>query len=167
MPLLLGTLIVIVTSESARNVLFPSAPRALVEASTGGLQKPKAGQLGTTNTLTGAPEKEEGEAVEEEAANFVDNVRHLVMRAVGMHDKQQQEGDPLEGKVPKPVRNAVKAIKAEGSAPGHATENKDQTQKPMEQILWSGGKPDNLAPIISAAPHVVGEIVDNWERFAK
>jgi hypothetical protein len=160
-------LIVIIASERARNVLFPQAPRALVNISTGGIQKPQAGQLGTFNTLTGAPEKQEGEAVEEEAANFVDNLRHVVMRAVGMHEKQERDGDPLEGKVPKPVRKAVKAIKAEGSAPGHATEDTDQTQKPMEELLWSKAKPENLAPVITTAPHVVGEIVDNWERFAK
>ena len=166
-PLVLGTLIIIVASERARNVLFPPVPRALVNIKTGGVQKPQAGQLGTSDTLTGAPEKQEGEAAEEEAANFVDNVRHVVMRAVGMHEKQDRDGDPLEGKVPKPVRKAVKAVKADGSAPGHATKDTDQTQKPMEEIIWSAAKPENLEPILKTAPHVVGEIVDNWERFAK
>lgn len=167
MPLILGTLIALVSSKEARDVLFPPAPLALVDIGTGGIQKPQAGQLGTNNTLTGAPEKQEGEAVEEEAANFVDNIRHLVGRALGMHEKEHREGDPLEGKLPKPVRTAAKAIRSAGSAPGHASEEKDQTQKPMEEILWDKVNPKQIEPIIKTAPHVVGEVVDNWERFAK
>jgi hypothetical protein len=167
MPLVLGTLILVVSSVEARNALFPPAPRALVNIMTGGIQKPQAGQLGTNDTLTGAPEKQPGEAMEEEAANFVDNVRHNLQRAIGMHSKPQQEGDPLEGKVPKPVRKAVKAVQAAGSAPGHITETTDQTQEPMEEIIWAGVNPETVANILDVAPHVVGEVADNWERVAK
>ena len=168
-PLVLGTLLVVVGSERARNILFPPAPRALVSISTGGLQKPQAGQLGTSDTLTGAPEKAEGEAREEEAANFVDNVRHIIARAMGMHENQDKEGDPLEGKIPKPMRKAIKSVKAAGSAPGHATgdSRNDQTQTPMEELLWDKAKPKVIEPVIKSAPHAIGEIIDNWERFAK
>ncbi|KAE9362759.1 hypothetical protein N431DRAFT_391269 [Stipitochalara longipes BDJ] len=167
-PLSLGMLLVIVASERARNVLFPSAPRALVNISTGGLQKPQSGQLGSIDTLTGAPEKAEGEAREEEAANFVDNLRHIIARAVGMHENKNSEGDPLEGKVPKPIRKAIRSVKAAGSAPGHATgeSGKDMTQKPMEELLWDKAKPKVIEPVVKNTPHVIGEIVDNWERFA-
>ncbi|KAI9653333.1 MAG: hypothetical protein M1829_001318 [Trizodia sp. TS-e1964] len=165
-PLVLGTLISILASESARNALFPPAPRALVNLKTGGLQKPQAGQLGTNDTLTGAPEKHEGEAAEEEAANFATNLRHLALRALGMHAQQGRDGDPLEGKIPKPMRSALKAVQAQGSTAGHATEDSDPTQKPMEEILWSIARPENLAPIIKAAPHALGEVVDIWERCA-
>ena len=160
-------LILVISSSDARNILFPPAPIALINISTGGVQTPPAGQLGTTNTLTGAPEKQEGEAVEEEAANFVDNLRHVIMRAVGMHDKEDEGGNPLEGKVPKPLKKAMNAVKSEGSAPGHATETTDQTQEPMEDVIWAKGKPENLTPVLKTVPHAVGEIVDNWERFAK
>ncbi|KAK0124803.1 hypothetical protein ONS96_008684 [Cadophora gregata f. sp. sojae] len=166
MPLCLGTLMLVVSSETCRDILFPPAPRALVNMNTGGLQNPASGKLGTDDSLTGAPEKQQGEAIEEEAANFVKNVRHMVQKAVGMHEKDQNEGDPLEGKVPKPVRKAVKAVKAEGTSDGHATEEDDQTQKPMEDVLWKKANPENLADMMEVAPHVVGEIVDNWERFA-
>jgi len=165
-PLTLGTLMLIISSDTARKTLFPPAPRALVNMNTGGLQQPAAGQLGTLDSLTGAPEKQEGEAIEEEAANFVDNFRHMVQRAVGMHEKEKNDGDPLEGKVPKPIRTGVKAIKAKGTTDGHATEKDDQTQKPMEKVLWSKANPEQLAEVMKIAPHVVGEIVDNWERFA-
>lgn len=167
MPLTLGLLMMVISSKEARDMLFPPAPRALVDMSTGGLQQPASGQLGTHDTLTGALEKQEGEAVEEEAANFVENVRHLVQRAVGMHEEEEHHGDPLEGKVPKPVRKAVKAVKASGTNEGHATEDDNQTQRPMEEILWDKANPENLAKVMKRAPHVVGEIVDNWERFAK
>jgi hypothetical protein len=167
--LALGTLLVVVGSERARNILFPPAPLALVNIGTGGLQKPQAGQLGSIDTITGAPEKAEGEAREEEASNFVDNLRHIISRALGMHENKDNEGDPLEGKLPKPVRHAIKSVKATNSEAGHATSNpgKDMTQKPMEELLWDKAKPKVIEPVIKNAPHVIGEIVDNWERFAK
>jgi hypothetical protein len=158
---------IIITSRGARELLFPSAPRALVSTKTGEIQTPAAGQLGTTGTLTGAPEKQEGEALEEEAANFIANFRHLVMKAMGAHDGEDGEGDPLEGKVPKPIRNFVNNLKAEGSAPGHTTAGEKQTQEPMEDVIWAIAKPENVTPIIQAAPHVLGEIIDNLERLAK
>jgi hypothetical protein len=71
-PLVLGVLLVIIGSETVRNTLFPPAPLALANIGTGGLQKPQAGQLDTTSTLSGALEKSKGEAREEEATSFVD-----------------------------------------------------------------------------------------------
>ncbi|TGO21385.1 hypothetical protein BPAE_0223g00140 [Botrytis paeoniae] len=165
LPLVLGSLIALVSSKQARNVLFPPAPIALVNMGTGGIQKPQAGQLGTSNTLTGAPEKQEGEAAEEEAANFVSNIHHMVERAIGMHEKKQNEGDPLESKVPKPIRNAAKAVHSAGLAPVNTGNDKYLTQKPMEEMLWDKVSPKQIEPIIQTVPHIIGEIVDNWERF--
>ena len=91
----------------------------------------------------------------------------MVQRAIGMHEQEQGHGDPLEGKVPKPIRKAVQAVKAKGTSDGHTTEEDDQTQKPMEDVLWNKANPEKLAEVMKVAPHVVGEIVDNWERFAK
>lgn len=163
----MGLLIALVSSKKARDTLFPPAPLALVDISKGTLKKPQAKQLGTFNTLTGAPEKHEGEAVEQEAANFADNIRHLVTRSIGMHKGQDEGGDPLEGKVPKPVRKAVRKVQAEGQAAGHVQEESDPVQKPMEEMLWEKVKPENLDPILKNVPHVLGEIADNYERFAK
>jgi hypothetical protein len=167
LPLFLGILVIVISSATARDILFPPAPLAIVNFSTGAIQKPAAKNLGTSDTLTGAPEKEKGEAVEEEAASFVSNIRHLIQRTIGMHEKQGQEGDPLESKIPGPIRKVVKNVKAQGSAAGQATESDDQTKEPMEKVLWSGMKPENLEPIVKAFPHVIGEVVDNFERFAK
>ncbi|KAJ5936536.1 hypothetical protein N7466_002986 [Penicillium verhagenii] len=168
MPLVFGTLILIVSSVQARQVLFPPAPRALVNIRTGGIQKPQAGMLGTIDTLTGAPEKQPHEATEEEASNFVENVRHNIQRAVGMHNNPQQDGDgdPLEGKIPKPMSKALGAVQSVGSAPGHITECTDQTQQPMEEIIWAGLNPESIAKVLDIAPHVIGELADDWERFA-
>ncbi|KAG9240270.1 hypothetical protein BJ878DRAFT_304250 [Calycina marina] len=165
MPLTFGLLVVVASSPQARDVLFPPAPRSLVSINTGRLQNPPAGQLGTTDSLTGAPEKQVGEAVEEEAANFIDNLRHLLMRTVGMHESGEEDGDPLEGKVPTPIRKGVRNIQAEGAAAGHITEE-TETQAPMENIIWARAKPENLTPVLKKVPHLVGEIVDNCERFA-
>ncbi|TGO53672.1 hypothetical protein BOTNAR_0289g00120 [Botryotinia narcissicola] len=159
------TLIALVSSKQARNILFPPAPLALVNMKTGGIQKPQAGQLGTSNTLTGAPEKQEGEAAEEEAANFVSNIHHMVERAIGMHEKKQNEGDPLESKVPKPIRNAAKAVQSAGLTPEDTKNDEYLTQKPMEEMLWDKVSPKQIEPIIQTIPHIIGEIVDNWERF--
>lgn len=165
-PLFLGMLIAVVCSKKARDTLFPPAPLALVDISKGTLKEPQAKQLGTFNTLTGAPEKHDGEAVEQEAANFADNIRHLVTRSIGMHGGQDEGGDPLEGKVPKPVRKAVRKVQAEGQAAGHVQEEADPVQKPMEEMLWEKVKPEKLDPILKNVPHVLGEIADNYERFA-
>jgi hypothetical protein len=154
----------VVSSAEARNALVPPAPRALVNVRTGGIQKAQAGQLGTNDTLTGAPEKQPGEDIEEEAANFVNDVRHSLQRAVGMHNKPQQHGDPLEGKVPKPVRKAVKAVQAADSAPGHITETTDQTQEPMEEILWAGVNPEVMTKVLDNAP--LSDIVSRDPAFS-
>ncbi|KAI1008089.1 hypothetical protein K3495_g131 [Podosphaera aphanis] len=144
-PLFLGTLVILVSSEELRNLLFPPAPRALVSLTTGGLQKPKAGQLGTVDTLTGAPEKEYGEAVGEEAAGFVQNLQHLVLRAVREH-KYPGQIDPLKGHFQ-----------------GHNTQ---QTSLPMEEIIWTKTNPEILKFKIRQISLLLGEFVDNWERVA-
>ncbi|KAJ5771735.1 hypothetical protein N7520_002264 [Penicillium odoratum] len=168
MPLALGTLILVVSSVKARKIICPPAPRALVNTRTGEIQEPQAGLLGTNDTLTGAPEKQLHEAVEEEAASFAKNIRHNLQRAVGMHCNPQSDGDgdPLEGKIPKPIRKTVKAIQSAGSAPGHVTECTGQTQQPMEEIIWAGVNPETITKALDNAPHAIGELADNWERFA-
>src|SRR5688572_28625678 len=64
MPLISLTLIILIMYPPAREIMFPPAPIALV-SSKGGVQKPKAGTLGSTDSATGAPENHKGEAVEQ------------------------------------------------------------------------------------------------------
>ncbi|CAI7618999.1 unnamed protein product [Penicillium pancosmium] len=167
--LALGALILVVSSVQARNALFPPAPRALVSIRTGGIQKPQAGLLGTNDTLTGAPEKQPHEAIEEEAANFVNNFRHNIQKALGMHNRKQEDGDgdPVEGNVPKPIKKVIQAVQSAGSAPGHVIESTNQTEQPMEEMIWAGVNPEAICKIFDIAPHLIGELADNWEIFAK
>lgn len=166
-PLCFGILSIILYSPSARQILFPSAPRSLVNASTGELQKPPAGHLGSIDTLTGASQQHEGVAAEQEASNIIANVRHLLLRASGMHEKPNEEGNPLEKHVPKGVKKVLKAFKAEGSTSGHAQEDPDPTQKPMEQLIWSVANPEKVNALACNVVHGLGGIVDDCERFEK
>lgn len=63
--------IVLILVPTARKVAFPPAPISLIDSETGNLQTLVAGVAATDDTLTGAPEKVQGEAVEQEAHHFV------------------------------------------------------------------------------------------------
>ena len=55
-PLFSATLLALIVYPPSRDFMFPPAPLALVSTKTGGVQKPKAGVLGSTDSATGAPE---------------------------------------------------------------------------------------------------------------
>ena len=74
LPTIFGFLIVLVLYPRARSYSFPPAPPALIDANTGGVQKPAAGVLASEDSITGAPEKYQGEAVEQEAHSFVTSI---------------------------------------------------------------------------------------------
>lgn len=138
------TLIVLIAVPKSRPLLFPPAPLALVSGKTGGVQKPKAGVLGSHDSVTGAPEKHQGEAVEQEASNFVSGIASVAMSsAVGKHDQGNPEGgDPLDSKVPDPTRMAVTAADAKDSAHGGSpTSAHDKTKEPMEDAMWAKMRP--------------------------
>lgn len=59
------TLITLILYPKSRGILFPPAPISLVDSKSGGVQKPKAGVLGSHESATGAPENHKGEAVEQ------------------------------------------------------------------------------------------------------
>jgi hypothetical protein len=85
MPLVFLTLITLITYPPCRPVLFPPAPIAIVSGK-GGVQKPKAGVLGSHDSATGAPENHKGEAVEQEASNFVNGIASVALSsATGMY----------------------------------------------------------------------------------
>ncbi|OIW26667.1 hypothetical protein CONLIGDRAFT_663037 [Coniochaeta ligniaria NRRL 30616] len=111
-PLLIATLIALITYPPSRAFLFPPAPIALVDKSTGGVQKPAAGVLGSHDSATGAPENHKGEAVEKEASNFVDGIASV----------------------------AVSSATAAGDIPNQ-TDKQDRTKKPLETVMWSKMKP--------------------------
>ena len=162
MPTIMATLIILIAVPQSRHILFPPAPLALVNHKTGGVQKPKAGVLGSHDSVTGAPEKYEGEAVEQEASNLVSGIASVaISSAAGRHDQSNPEegqgaGTGLE-KAPDPTHMATSAADASASASGGNVGAHDKTKQPMEEAVWQKMRP---------AMHAIGDISDGWERFA-
>ncbi|KAI1258743.1 hypothetical protein F5Y18DRAFT_326955 [Xylariaceae sp. FL1019] len=161
-PLLVATMIALIVYPPSREVLFPPAPIALVDSKSGGVQKPKAGVLGSHESATGAPENHKGEAVEQEATNFFNGFTAVVLTsATGKHPQSTphtKEDAPLEEKVPDPTGLAVSAAEAKDIAGGGQPGAKhDKTKVPVENAIWS-----KMRPIM----HGISDATDGWERFA-
>lgn len=159
-PMISVLLITLIVYPPARGFLFPPAPIALV-SSKGGVQKPKAGVLGSTDSVTGAPENHKGEAVEKEASNFVSGIASVALAsATGKHPQSDPpEGDSHDEKVPDPTRIAVVAADAKDKASGtNPHEEHDKTKVPMETAMWT-----KMRPVM----HGLADLADTWERFAK
>lgn len=161
-PLLSAVLLALIGSPHAREVLFPPAPVALVDSKTGGVQKPKAGVLGSHDSATGAPENHKGEAVEQEASNFVSGIASIALSsAAGKHP----QGDPdwednmAADVAPDPTALATSTVDAKDKASGGKPGPKhDKTKIPMETVIWT-----KMRPIM----HTIGTVADTWERLAK
>ncbi|KAK4619788.1 hypothetical protein CLAFUW4_10851 [Fulvia fulva] len=158
-PALLCLVIALITYPRCREALFPPAPLALVSGSTGGVQKPKAGVLGSTDSATGAPEKHKGEAVEAEASNFVNSITSVALASVsGKHPQGDPPGAEKESEtgdsVPDPTAMAVSASKARNSASGDVKH--DKSKEPMETAIWN-----KMRPVM----HGLADVTDTWERF--
>ncbi|KAK6379186.1 hypothetical protein LTS17_006104 [Exophiala oligosperma] len=162
-PTILATLIVLITVPRSRDILFPPAPIALVNHKTGGVQKPKAGVLGSTDSVTGAPEKYKGEAVEQEASNLVNGIASVaISSAAGRHDQSNPDDEggskTLDSGMPDPTKIATSAADASSAAQGGTPEKAhDKTKQPMEAAVWAKMRP---------AMHAIGDISDGWERLA-
>jgi len=165
-PTMLITMIVLTAVPEARDLLFPPAPIALIDSKTGGVQTPKAGVLGSHDSVTGAPEKHKGEAVEQEASNLFSSFTSVaVSSAAGKHEKGEPQGKhdkgvskKLDKDAPDPTAMVTKLADASASASGEQTDHRhDKTKQPMEDAVWAKMRP---------AMHVVGDVADGWERFA-
>ncbi|KAI1848461.1 hypothetical protein JX266_005767 [Neoarthrinium moseri] len=160
-PLLCITTITLVVYPPSRGVLFPPAPIALVDNKSGGVQKPKAGVLGSHDSATGAPENHKGEAVEQEASNFFNGITSVVLAsATGKHPQGDPETDGKDpgDSIPDPTGIAAGAADAKDIAAGGAPSPKhDKTKVPVESAMWT-----KMRPIM----HGVADISDTWERFA-
>ncbi|OCT47324.1 hypothetical protein CLCR_02307 [Cladophialophora carrionii] len=162
-PTLVTMIIVLITVPKSRDILFPPAPLALVSHKTGGVQKPKAGVLGSHDSVTGAPEKHKGEAVEQEASNLVSGIASVaISSAAGRHDQsspdEQGGSKTLDKGMPDPTKIATATADASSAAQGSdADAVQDKTKQPMEEAVWG-----QVRPVM----HALGEISDMWERFA-
>lgn len=160
MPLMFITLIALIAYPPCRPILFPPAPLALVSGK-GGVQKPKTGVLGSHDSATGAPENHKGEAVEQEASNFVNGIASIALSsATGKHSQNEaQSGEGAPGDiVPDPTSIVVTTADAQSKAAGDLPSKKhDKTKVPMETAMWT-----QMRPIM----HGLAEVTDTWERFA-
>lgn len=161
MPLVLSVLIALILYPPSRGFLFPPAPISLVDSKTGGVQKPKSGVLGSHDSATGAPENHKGEAVEQEASNFVNSIASVALSsAAGKHPQGDPDSDDeATGAAPDPTAVAMGAAEAKEKAAGAKPGAKhDKTKVPMETAMWT-----KMRPIM----HTLGDMTDTWERFAK
>ncbi|KAL4779946.1 hypothetical protein BJX76DRAFT_364780 [Aspergillus varians] len=157
-PTIFTTLIILVIYPPSRNLLFPPAPIALVDAATGGVQKPKAGVLGSHDSITGAPEKFKGEAAEQEANNLISSVASVAVgSAAGKHDQATPEEAPMESDVPDAMDIVAKTADAQTAAGGEVpSDTHDKTREPMRQTVLDGA---------DQAMRVMSDVIDTWERF--
>ncbi|GES61902.1 hypothetical protein ATEIFO6365_0011041900 [Aspergillus terreus] len=157
-PTFICVLLALTVYPPARPMLFPPAPIALVDSSTGGVQKPKAGVLGSHDSLTGAPEKMKGEAAEQEARNLMTGISSVVVGSVaGKHDQGTPEGAPMESSVPDAMDIVSKTADAQTAAHGEVpTETHDKTKQPMMTTVLDGA---NLSM------RVLSDITDTYERL--
>ncbi|KAI1338137.1 hypothetical protein F5Y15DRAFT_417191 [Xylariaceae sp. FL0016] len=151
-PLIIFTLIILIVYPPSRKVLFPPAPIALVDSKSGGLQKPKAGVLGSHETATGAPENHKGEAQEQEASNFFNGFTSVVLTsATGSRSPADPEspenadaspGTSATENIPDPSSLAISAAEAKDvAAGGRPSPKHDKTKKPVENTIWKSMRP--------------------------
>lgn len=159
LPLLFTLLTVLIVVPQSRTFLFPPAPLALVSSKTGGLQKPKAGELGSADSLTGAAENHKGEAVEQEASNFVSGFASLAVGTVagkGPENKGEQETEgEIDDSLPDPTAIAASTGDAKQKAEGGKTGAHDKTKEPVHDAMWTKARP---------IMRIISDISDGWER---
>ncbi|KZW01231.1 hypothetical protein EXIGLDRAFT_666523 [Exidia glandulosa HHB12029] len=156
MPLLFVLLMTLILYHPSRSFLFPPMPLALVNTQTGHIQRPRAGTLGSENTLTGAPEKHPGEAVEQEASNFVTGFASIALSSASESRADADEGGVLENAVPDAGEIATVAVDAQQAAGGDPKHVRhDKTKAPMQEAMWQQTRP---------IMHALADACDTWER---
>lgn len=157
---MLVILLALVIYPPCRSLMFPPAPIPLVNKDTGGVQKPKAGILGSDDSITGAPEKFKGEAAEQEASNLVASVASVAVgSAVGKHDQGVPDDAPLEEDVPDAMDIVATTADAQSAAHGKVpADSHDKTRQPMKQSVMDAA---------NSSMQMIGDITDTYEKFGK
>lgn len=159
-PVFFAALIALVIYPPCRSMMFPPAPIALVDKETG-VQNPKAGVLGSHDSITGAPEKHKGQAAEQEASNLVSSVASVAVgSAVGKHDQGiPDENVGTEKTVPDAMDVVVDSADAQSAAHGNVpSDSHDKTREPMRDSVMNGA---------NMAMQVINDISDTYEKFGK
>ncbi|KAL6862246.1 hypothetical protein J3F83DRAFT_745539 [Trichoderma novae-zelandiae] len=158
-PTALVFLIVLIIHPPARTVCFPPVPPSVVDPKTGGVQKPPAGVLASDTSITGAPEKHEGEGIEQEAHNFVNGIASICTGVViGTSAGKNPQDDPHDDNTaPDPTNLADDISKAKDATDAKATDTlHDKTKRPISSLIWTQAGP---------MMHLLSEFIDTWERF--
>ncbi|KAF5376821.1 hypothetical protein D9757_008892 [Collybiopsis confluens] len=146
-PATLTLLLALVLCPSIRPTLFPPAPLAAIDPSTGGVKKPASGHLDSKDSMTGAQERFQGEAVEREADDFVTGLSSIAVSvAVGKEaepsasqslSKEEDEEGHVDAKVPdiSNVADVVSAQQMASTAAPPSEEIQDQTAIPIQQAI--------------------------------
>lgn len=160
-PVFFAALVALVIYPPCRSMMFPPAPIALVDKSTGGVQKPKAGVLGSHDSITGAPERFKGEAAEQEASNLVSGVASVAVgSAVGKHDQGVPDEDAaIERNAPDAMDIVSNTADAQNAAQGKVpSESHDKTREPMR---------DSVMNAANISMQVINDMTDTYEKFGK
>lgn len=146
-----------------------------MSATSGNLQTPKAGTVGSKDSLSGAPEAHKGEAVEQEARHFVAGLGSVaISTAVGKGPGEDGNGNAvgggeaeaegvdkpasaIDGAAPDPTALATDSVAAKNLASGDNAA-KDPAKVPVEQAMWNKAR-----PIMRA----LNNVADVWERLGK
>ncbi|KAL7943991.1 hypothetical protein V8C42DRAFT_94301 [Trichoderma barbatum] len=158
-PVAIAFLMVLIAYAPARTVLFPPVPPSIVNTKTGGVQKPPSGVLASDDSVTGAPEKHEGESVEQEAHSFVNTIASVCGGVIiGTSAGKNPQGDPHDDNTaPDPGNITDDISRAKDATEGKETNAvQDRTKKPVSSIVWA-----KTGPIM----HMMSEMIDTWERF--
>lgn len=158
MTTILLTTMGLLFSPEIRQCLFPPAPPALIDFQTGGLSKPPAGVLGSVDSITGAPENNRGETLENEASNVVAAMAAIAVNALTCEDPQHGKDPSKLDILPEPNVLATKIATAKDKASGIDKPSHDKTKQPIETAMW--GQMKSLLYGITLASDV-------WERCAK
>ncbi|OBT45424.1 hypothetical protein VE00_04557 [Pseudogymnoascus sp. WSF 3629] len=166
-PTIAAFMMVLILVPGTREIAFPPAPIALIDSSTGGVQSPAAGMLGSDDSLTGAPESHPGEAVEQEASNFVTAFSAIAISSAAGKGNQptpslsssaEAEESTLDAAVPDPTEAPLKATDAQTKAAGGKPGSKgDKTKEPMSAAMWAKARP---------IMHAISDTTDTYERLA-
>lgn len=165
-PTAFTMLIALVVYPPSRPWMFPPAPIAVVDTSTGGTKKPMAGQLGSDDSMTGASEEFKGEAAEKEASNLVASMASLAVGGVaGKHEQGTVEEDrssedkDMEERAPDPEEIVSKAADARNAVHGEGpADTHDSTRQPIKQTVLHTA---------NQSMRVLCDITDTYERFGK
>lgn len=146
-----------------------------MSGTSGNIQIPKAGTLGSKDSLSGAPEAHKGEAVEQEARHFVSGIATLaISTAAGKGPGEDGNGNSvgggeaeaqgtnkpataIEGAIPDPVGAVAGATESKHLASGDVA-TQDPAKQPVEEAMWN-----KMRPFM----RIITNVSDTWERFGK